>query len=77
MFDVFVTFMFVSVALSALMMSAFDGTEGEWTEVPSRKKLKAKKETSEPQENKTSSETADSVQQVVSSSSCCCDVMLL
>ena len=66
MFDLFVSFDFVSVFLSAVLMCTFDDTEGEWTEVPSRKKLKAKKETCEPQENKTSSETADSVQQVFS-----------
>jgi len=44
----------------------FDGTAGEWTEVPSRKKVKGKREGSElTQEQKTTNEPADQLQQVL------------
>ena len=44
---------------------AVDDVDGAWTEVPSRKKLRAKKDAPELQENRTRNETVDTIQQVV------------
>jgi len=53
------------VFFSPLTLSKFDDTEGEWTEVPSRKKPKAKREMPELQDNTTRNERIDQLQEVI------------
>jgi len=46
-------------------MCKFVCTDGEWMEVPSRRKQKAKKEMADLQENRTRNERSDQLQEVV------------